>query len=91
MRNILVLGLLAALCGCSDMSSLLSFDSPDDDRPVAVAAAQPASAPVRDDRFCRSVATQDATDNMLDAATQARIAQQSFAQCEAIFGTSTSH
>ena len=59
--------------------------------PAAAPAPAPIAAVIPDDRFCRSVAAQDATNNALDAATQQRIAQQSLAQCQALFGHATSH
>jgi hypothetical protein len=92
MRKVLFLGLLVALCGCSQVSGLLNFDSPDDDQPVVTAAAEPVpvAAPSQD-AFCRHVAAQDATSAAFDDATQRRIAQQSYTQCQAIFGGATSH
>ena len=47
---------------------------------TAAAPAQPANAD-----FCRAVATQDATGNGFDAATQQRVFAQSYAQCAAIY------
>jgi hypothetical protein len=92
MRKVLFLGLLVALCGCSQVSGLLSFDSPDDDQPVATAdtAPAPVAALVPDDSFCQHVAAQDATSGAFDEATQKRIALQSYTQCRTIFGGATS-
>jgi hypothetical protein len=52
----------------------------------AVTAAAPA-APVQpaNAEFCRAVATQDATGNGFDPATQQRVFAQSYAQCAAIY------
>jgi hypothetical protein len=57
-------------------------------RPVAVAApATVAAAPAAPSNadFCRSVATQDATGNGFDQATQQRVFAQSYSQCVAIY------
>jgi hypothetical protein len=48
--------------------------------PAAAAAAEPSNAD-----FCRNVATQDATRNDFDQATQQRVFQRSYAQCVAIY------
>lgn len=88
MRRIFVVGFLMALGGCSDISSLLSFDSKSDDEPVTVqtAASAPPARPAPDDSFCRDVAVQEATRNGFDDATQKRVATQNYAQCQAFFG-----
>ncbi len=49
----------------------------------APATPAPAGAP---NAFCMGVAKGDAMGNDFDAATQARVAQRSYAQCVAIFG-----
>jgi hypothetical protein len=48
--------------------------------PAAAAPAQPANAD-----FCRAVATQDATGNDFDPATQQRVFARSYGQCVAIY------
>ena len=48
----------------------------------ATAATGEAQSP---STFCRGVATQDATQGVFDAPTQARVAQKSYAQCVAQF------
>ena len=53
--------------------------------PATVAAAPAASVEPSNVDFCRSVATQDASDNGFDQATQARVFAQSYAQCVAIY------
>jgi hypothetical protein len=53
--------------------------------PAAIAAAPAASGEPSNVDFCRSVATQDATDNGFDQATQARVFAQSYSQCVAIY------
>lgn len=49
--------------------------------PVPLAAQQPAINP-----FCQSVAVQDAAGSGFDTATQQRMIQRGYAQCNAIFG-----
>jgi len=52
---------------------------------AATATPQPmAIAPANSD-FCKSVATQDATANGFDPATQQRVLQQSYQQCLTIY------
>jgi hypothetical protein len=53
-------------------------------QPSAAVAAEPVAQSSSAD-FCRSVATQDASADGFDAATQARIFAQSYAQCAAIY------
>jgi hypothetical protein len=48
--------------------------------PAATVATEPANTD-----FCRSVATQDATGNDFDPATQQRVFARSYAQCMAIY------
>lgn len=93
MRLVACLGLCLLLSGCSDLSGMFSSDSNADDDTVQTEAAAdpapvaaPAAAPApRDDSFCRNVAANDANSYGYDQATQARVAQQSFAQCQATF------
>jgi hypothetical protein len=79
---------LALLSGCADMDMdhLLSFDDPDEPQTVAAEtpAPQAAATPPASDAFCRAVATQDATKNAFDAATQQRMLTQGYAQCMAL-------
>ncbi len=49
-------------------------------QPMAAMPAAPASSD-----FCKSVATQDATTNGYDAATQQRVLAQSYQQCLTIY------
>lgn len=91
MRRFILLLALPLLAGCSDVSNLLDFPG---SSPREVAAAAPAAAPApapagpgAPDPFCLGVAKGDATDNDFDAATQQRVAQRSYAQCVAIFGS----
>lgn len=87
MRLVACLGLCLLLSGCSGLSDM--FDSaPDDDAMPAQTVAQEAPAPVppADDSFCRGVAEDDAMGHGYDLATEARVRQQSLAQCKAIFG-----
>jgi hypothetical protein len=82
--------LLLSACTDGDWENLASFDqgAPQDvaeaASPVQAVAAAPA-APSADPSFCRDVAKQDATANDFDPATQQRMAQQSYAQCVAIY------
>lgn len=54
-------------------------------RPAATAAAPDAPAPVPNSDLCRAVATQDATGNDFDPATQQRVFARSYSQCVAIY------
>ena len=89
------------LAGCSDADwdhalNYAGLDKSDTVRasssPPAVArsAPQPAAAPATvaaapNADFCRAVATEDATSNGFDPATQQRVFAQSYAQCVAIY------
>ena len=53
---------------------------------AAVSSRIAAASPVAPNAFCMGVARGDAMGNDFDAATQARVAQRSYAQCVAIFG-----
>ena len=90
MHRVLILTFVAMLGGCARMSSLLSFEDKPDSPPAAAEAAAPIAVPPPDDSFCRNVAAQDASASGFDEATQKRIAQQSYAQCHAIYGNTTS-
>jgi len=52
--------------------------------PQAAAPQPMAAAPANTD-FCKSVATQDATANSFDPATQQRVLRQSYQQCLTIY------
>jgi hypothetical protein len=49
------------------------------------APATVATAPAAENDFCRGVATQDATSNGFDPATQQRVFAQSYAQCVVLY------
>jgi hypothetical protein len=90
---ILAIASVVLLSGCSegDWDHLTSFDSaPSDEvaqaaQPVQATAQVAASTPPANAAFCQAVAQQDATGNGFDAATQARVLQQSFTQCMTIY------
>jgi hypothetical protein len=96
---IFCLALCPVLAGCadSDWNRLLNYGGEEEAAVTPVtsvsqtAAAQPAAAepaaPALPENagFCRGVATQDATSNGFDQATQQRVYQRSFAQCVAIY------
>jgi hypothetical protein len=83
------LTLCLLLAGCGSMDDVLGFGHPDDDvidtaPPAAIASvAAPAENPMTG--FCRSVASQDATGNGFDTATQRRVYIQSYTQCAALY------
>ena len=93
----LTLGLFAAGCTDSDWNHLLSFGGGAEEEPVtapaaapapqpeATAAAAPAPALPPNAEFCKNVATEDATRNGFDPATQQRVFQRSYQQCVAIY------
>ncbi len=94
---LLIFPLLLAGCTDSDWDHVLSYsgldehaeqaDAPRPATPNSAAVAAEPSAPAQSSNadFCRSVATQDASADGFDQATQARIFAQSFAQCAAIY------
>ena len=89
---ILIACLLLAGCTDADWNRLGSFDGGDEAEPEAVAthapaapAPQPMAAAPANSDFCQSLATQDATANGFDPATQQRVLRQSYAQCLTIF------
>jgi uncharacterized lipoprotein YajG len=90
MRAVIVAASLFLLAGCSAMpDNLFSFDTPQDDAVAEAAPApqqQAAAVVPPNDSLCRAVAQQDATGNGFDQPTQARVAQQSYAQCMALHG-----
>jgi hypothetical protein len=85
----LIACLLLAGCTDADWNHVLNYGSGDEPEAEVVTAPAPApqpmaAAPANND-FCKSVAVQDATTNGFDAATQARVLQQSYAQCVTIY------
>jgi hypothetical protein len=86
----LIACLLLAGCTDADWNHVLNYGSggePDVEVVTAPPAPAPqpiAAAPANND-FCKSVAVQDATTNGFDPATQARVLQQSYAQCVTIY------
>ena len=92
---ILIACLFLAGCTDADWNHALNYggmgDAEADAEPVApmpqTSAPAPlpvAAAPANND-FCKSIATRDATTNSFDPATQARVLQQSYAQCLTIY------
>jgi hypothetical protein len=88
MRLLVCAGLCALLAGCSgNLSDLFEFDHHEAEVPEAAAAPAPVVAAQANpnDQFCRDVAAQDAAGKGFDQATQARVAQQSYTQCLALY------
>jgi hypothetical protein len=98
MKKRLALTLCLLLAGCSeaDWNHALNYtgmggnDDTADVTPAApaataAAAAPGAPAPVPNSDLCRAVATQDATSNDFDPATQQRVFARSYSQCVAIY------
>jgi hypothetical protein len=98
MKKHLALAFCLLLAGCSDgdwdhalnYTGLGNSERADADavQPVTSAASAaapgaPAAAPNAD--LCRAVATQDATSNDFDPATQQRVFARSYSQCVAIY------
>ena len=97
---ILIACLLLAGCTDADWNHALNYggmgESEPDAEPVTVARApapQPSApqpmaaapmAPANND-FCKGVATQDATANSFDPATQQRVLRQSYDQCLTVY------
>jgi hypothetical protein len=79
------------LSGCSDVGfsfdDILNFGSDTAEAPAPGSATAATAAAVPPSAFCRNVAQQDATEGAFDPATQARMAQKSYAQCVALYGT----
>ena len=96
---VLILCLLLAGCTDSDWDHVMNYSGlaePDEvpvkpprtvatSAPATVAAAPNAPAEPSNVDFCRSVATQDASGNGFDQATQARVFAQSYSQCVSIY------
>ncbi len=87
-----VIGVSLLLSGCSDANLGDWFTFPDfltgntAEAPAAGSATAATAASRPPSAFCRSVAQQDATGKAFDPATQARMAQKSYAQCTALYG-----
>jgi hypothetical protein len=97
---VLFLALCPVLAGCSDSdwNGLLNYGAEEEAAVTPVTSVSQASAgqasvaaepaalalPANAD-FCRGVATQDATTNGFDPATQQRVFQRSYAQCVAVY------
>ena len=92
---ILIACLLLAGCTDADWNRLANYGGGDEAESDIVPAPAPATqvpapqpmaaAPPANSEFCQSVATQDATGNGFDPATQARVLRQSYAQCLTIY------
>jgi hypothetical protein len=93
----LTICLLAAGCSEADWDHALNYTGLGGDPDGVVAAEQPvtpaattaaasqAPAPVPNSDLCRAVATQDATANDFDPATQQRVFARSYSQCVAMY------
>ncbi len=94
-RLALTICLLVAGCSDADWNHTLNYtglngdeDATAEAAPPAVpaaAAAAPEAPPASNNDLCRAVATQDATSNDFDAATQQRVFARNYAQCVAIY------
>ncbi len=95
MKKTLCLIACLVLAGCTDAdwNRMVNYGGGDEVETVVpparpATAAQPVmaspAAPSNDD-FCKGVATQDATSNAYDPATQQRVLRQSYAQCLTIY------
>jgi hypothetical protein len=97
MKKCLALTICLLVAGCSDAdwNHALNYtglsgeeDATAEAAPPAVpaaAAAAPEAPPASNNDLCRAVATQDATSNDFDAATQQRVYARNYAQCVAIY------
>jgi hypothetical protein len=98
MKKCLALTFCLLVAGCSDAdwnhaltyTGMGASDDAADVTPTApaataAAAAPGAPAPVPNSDLCRAVATQDATSNDFDPATQQRVFARSYSQCVAIY------
>ena len=92
----LTICLLVAGCSDADWNHALNYtglggeeDAAADATPAAAAAVaatpEAPALPASNNELCRAVATQDATSNDFDAATQQRVFARSYAQCVAIY------
>ena len=98
MKKPLILAVCLLLAGCSeaDWNHALNYTGLNGDEDATAEAAQPAPAAATtaaapgaqampNTELCRAVATQDATSNDFDAATQQRVFARNYAQCMAIY------
>jgi hypothetical protein len=99
MKKPLILTVCLLLAGCSeaDWNHALNYTGLNGDEGATAEATQPAApaataaapeAPAQampNTELCRAVATQDATSNDFDAATQQRVFARNYAQCMAIY------
>jgi hypothetical protein len=92
MKKSLALTFCLLLAGCSDADwnhalnyTGLGGDEEAQADPAAVHVVPPPPAPVPNSELCRAVATQDATSNDFDPATQQRVFARSYSQCVAIY------
>ena len=91
--------LVAAGCTDSDWDRALNYVYPATDdadvtsdaspqpapQPATTVAVPAAATPAANADFCRAVATQDATSNGFDPATQQRVYARSYGQCVAMY------
>src|SRR5579859_4861396 len=94
MKKRLALTVCLLLAGCSDADWNHALDytglgsneeAAADPAAVHVVPPPPAPPPVPNSELCRAVATQDATSNDFDPATQQRVFARSYSQCVAIY------
>ena len=94
MKKCLALTFCLLLAGCSDAdwNHALNYtglggdqEAQADPAAVHVVPPPPPPAPVPNRELCRAVATQDATSNEFDPATQQRVFARSYSQCVSIY------
>jgi hypothetical protein len=94
MKKCLALTFCLLLAGCSDAdwNHALNYtglgsdqEAQADTAAVHVVPPPPPPAPVPNSELCRAVATQDATSNDFDPATQQRVFARSYSQCVSIY------
>jgi hypothetical protein len=94
MKKRLALTFCLLLAGCSDAdwNHALNYtglgsdqEAQADPAAVHVVPPPPPPAPVPNSELCRAVATQDATSNDFDPATQQRVFARSYSQCVSIY------
>jgi hypothetical protein len=91
MKKLFALTVCLLLAGCSDAdwNHALNYTGMGGDQeaqadPAAVHVV-PSPPPVPNSELCRAVATQDATSNDFDPATQQRVFARSYSQCLTIY------
>ncbi len=85
---VLASALFLSACTDTDWNRLTSFDSSSSEQVADTAPPAQVSAPSAvspDPSFCQAIARQDGTGGAFDTATQTRVAQQSYAQCIALY------